>query len=131
MIRHTTPRPAPAPAPASRVAWLAEQHAVTTHELSRRLNVPLVELALTLEPLVAARAKERQRAAGGALPQKSAEPPIDTRDEVAALAGMADPKTNWSQGTTRAKLAAEPGAARRRPRPNTAANRGMKGLDNE
>ena len=49
MIRHTTPRPAPAPAPASRVAWLAEQHAVTTHELSRRLNVPLVELVERLD----------------------------------------------------------------------------------
>ena len=47
MICHTTPRPAPAPS--SHLDWLAEQHAVTTHELSRRLNVPLAELVERLD----------------------------------------------------------------------------------
>ena len=43
---------------------------------------------LKLEPLIAARAKAHQRASGGAVPQKSAKPPIDTRAELAALAGV-------------------------------------------
>ena len=43
------------------------------------------ELALLLEPLIAKKARENQRRAGGAVPQKSAEP-IETRKEVARLA---------------------------------------------
>ena len=46
------------------------------------------ELALKLEPLIAKKAKEKQRAAGGAVPKKSAEAPIETREEVAKAAGL-------------------------------------------
>lgn len=45
-------------------------------------------LALRLEDIYKAKAKEKQVRAGGALPQKSAEPPIETREEVAHLAGI-------------------------------------------
>lgn len=45
------------------------------------------ELALLLEPLIAVHAKANQRAAGGALPQKSAEA-VETRREVAKAAGV-------------------------------------------
>ena len=41
-----------------------------------------------MEPLIAARAKEKQRESGGAVPQISAKPPVDTRKEVAKLAGV-------------------------------------------
>ena len=40
-------------------------------------------LALKREEIIAARAKVKQIKAGGALPQKSAEPPIETREELA------------------------------------------------
>jgi N6-adenosine-specific RNA methylase IME4/DNA-binding XRE family transcriptional regulator len=45
-------------------------------------------LALKLKPIVAAKAKERQVESGGAVPQKSAKPPIETRKEIAKAAGV-------------------------------------------
>lgn len=64
--------------------WIIRQ------QLSRR-NLSAyqrAELALRLEPLLAAQAKAKQRAAGGALPQKSAEAHIETRRELARIAGV-------------------------------------------
>lgn len=46
------------------------------------------ELALKLEPLISAKAKENQRASGGAVPSKLTEPHIDTREEIAVVAGV-------------------------------------------
>lgn len=46
------------------------------------------KLALELEPLIAEKAKEKQRESGGAVPQKSAKPVIDTRAELATIAGV-------------------------------------------
>jgi hypothetical protein len=51
-------------------------------------TIQRVELALALEPLIAESAKENQRAAGGAVPQKSAKAPVDTRAELAKTAGV-------------------------------------------
>jgi transcriptional regulator with XRE-family HTH domain len=48
----------------------------------------LAELALKLEPLIAAKAKDNQRRAGGAVIQKSVEA-IEARDELATIAGVA------------------------------------------
>ena len=45
-------------------------------------------LALKFKPIIAEKAKERQIASGGAAPQKSVEPPIDTQKEIAAIAGV-------------------------------------------
>ena len=45
-------------------------------------------MALALEPLMAAKAKEKQRQAGGAVVQKSAQAVIKTRDELAKAAGV-------------------------------------------
>lgn len=45
-------------------------------------------LALKLKPLIAARAKEKQRASGGAVCQKSDKPVIDTKRELAKVAGV-------------------------------------------
>ena len=42
---------------------------------------------LMLKPVIAERAKENQKAAGGAVPQKSAKA-VDTREELAKLAGV-------------------------------------------
>lgn len=60
------------------------------NQLSRRNISPYQRslLALKLKPLIAAKAKERQRDSGGAVVQKSAEPPIKTRDELATIAGV-------------------------------------------
>jgi N6-adenosine-specific RNA methylase IME4 len=44
-------------------------------------------LALELKPIIAEKAKENQRQAGGAVPQKSAKA-VDTRDELATIAGV-------------------------------------------
>jgi N6-adenosine-specific RNA methylase IME4 len=62
---------------------------VIRNQFGRRNLTPYTraQLALKLEPLVAAKAKANQRAAGGALPQKSAEP-VETRREVAKAAGL-------------------------------------------
>lgn len=45
-------------------------------------------LALQLEPLISEKAKVKQIESGGAVPQKSAKPPIDTRAELATIAGV-------------------------------------------
>ena len=45
-------------------------------------------LALKLKPVIAAKAKEKQIESGGAVPQKSAKPPIETRAEIAKAAGV-------------------------------------------
>ena len=55
-----------------------------------RRNLPAYErarLALRLKPVISERAKQNQRFAGGALPQKSAEA-VETRDELAKAAGV-------------------------------------------
>jgi ParB-like chromosome segregation protein Spo0J len=55
-----------------------------------RRNLSLYDrsvLALKLKPLIAEKAKENQVASGGAVPQKSAKP-IDTREELAKIAGV-------------------------------------------
>lgn len=46
------------------------------------------QLALRLEDTIAARAKANQRKSGGPVPKKSAEPPVETRVEVAKAAGV-------------------------------------------
>ena len=63
---------------------------IIRNQFARRNLTPYqrAELALQLEPLVAAKAKARQRESGGAVPQKSAKPPIDTRAEIAKAAGV-------------------------------------------
>ena len=45
-------------------------------------------LALELKPLIEKQAKKRQQDAGGAVPLKSTEPPVDTRKEIAKIAGV-------------------------------------------
>lgn len=45
-------------------------------------------LALKLKPAIAAKAKEKEIESGGAVPQKSAKPPIETRQEIAKTAGV-------------------------------------------
>lgn len=55
-----------------------------------RRNLPIYErskLALQLKSIFEEKAKENQRLSGGAVPQKSAEP-IDTRNELAKVAGV-------------------------------------------
>jgi hypothetical protein len=56
-----------------------------------RRNLPAYErarLALRLKPVIAERAKEKQIESGGAVPQKSAKPMVDTRAELAKAAGV-------------------------------------------
>jgi len=59
------------------------------NQFGRRNLTPYqrAELALALKPLIERKAKENQRAAGGALPLKSAEP-VETREELAKIAGV-------------------------------------------
>ena len=45
-------------------------------------------LALKLKGLFREKAEEKRRESGGAVPQKSAKPPIDTRQELARVAGV-------------------------------------------
>lgn len=55
-----------------------------------RRNLSLYDrslLALRLKPVIAEKAKANQRAAGGAVPQKSAKA-VDTREELAKIAGV-------------------------------------------
>ncbi len=63
---------------------------ILRNQFARRNLTPFqrAELALKLEPLIAGKAQEKRRESGGAVPQKSAKPPIDTRKEVAKLAGV-------------------------------------------
>lgn len=51
-------------------------------------NYQRSDLALKLEQLYSAKAKDKQKQAGGALPQISAEAPIETRKELAKVAGV-------------------------------------------
>lgn len=51
-------------------------------------NYQRSDLALKLEQLYSAKAKEKQKQAGGSLPQISAEAPIETRKELAKVAGV-------------------------------------------
>ena len=57
-------------------------------QVERNGDGTVYTLALKLKPLIAAKAKEKQKAAGGALPQISAKAPIDTRAQVAKAAGV-------------------------------------------
>lgn len=62
---------------------------IIQNQLGRR-NLPdvvRVELALRLKPAMQAKAKAKQKAAGGALPQTFAEP-VETRREIAKAAGV-------------------------------------------
>lgn len=62
---------------------------IIQNQLGRR-NLPdavRVQLALKLKPMIEAKAKANQQAAGGALPQKSAEA-VETRKEIAKAAGV-------------------------------------------
>lgn len=63
---------------------------IIRNQLARRNLTPFqrAELALKLEPLIAEKAKKKQREAGGAVPQISAKAPIDTREELASIAGI-------------------------------------------
>ena len=45
-------------------------------------------LALRLKPIIAEKAKEKQVESGGAVPQKSDKPPIETNKEIAKVAGV-------------------------------------------
>lgn len=47
-----------------------------------------VVTALKLEPVYQERAKRHQQESGGAVPSKLTEPPIDTREEIAKVAGV-------------------------------------------
>jgi len=61
---------------------------IINNQLGRRNLVPYdrIRLALKKEEFLKPIAKERQRESGGAVPQKSAKPPIDVREEVAKIA---------------------------------------------
>lgn len=63
---------------------------IIQNQFGRRNLAPYTrgELALKLEPLFAKKAKQNQRDSGGPVPQKSAKPPIDTRKEIAKVAGL-------------------------------------------
>jgi ParB-like chromosome segregation protein Spo0J len=90
---------------------------IINNQFGRRnlTSMARAELALKLEPLIAAKAKANQKEHGGthpgrkSLPQKSAEvSPIETREEVAKLAGIsrdtiAKVKTILAEGTPEAK----------------------------
>lgn len=60
------------------------------HQFGRRnlSNYQRSVLALKLEEVFRVKAKEKQKESGGALPQKSAEPPIETRKEIAKIANV-------------------------------------------
>lgn len=47
-----------------------------------------MRLVLELEPLIAAKAKEKQKESGGAVLQKSVKPVIDTQKELAKIVGV-------------------------------------------
>jgi len=63
---------------------------IIRNQLGRRnlTNYQRAELVLKLKPAIAEKAKEQQQEAGGAVPQKSAKAPIDTRDELAKASGL-------------------------------------------
>lgn len=61
-----------------------------SNQLGRRnlIAARKIQIVLELKPLFAARAKAKQRAAGGAVIQKSGEPSIRTDKQLAKLAGV-------------------------------------------
>jgi len=63
---------------------------IIRNQLGRRnlSNYQRAELVLKLKPAIAEKAKEKQQEAGGAVPQKSAKAPIDTRDELSKSSGL-------------------------------------------
>lgn len=63
---------------------------IIRNQFSRRNLTPYqrAELALKLKPIIEAKAKIKQQKGGGAVPQKSAEPHIETRKEIAREAGV-------------------------------------------
>lgn len=65
------------------LAWIAD------HQLGRRNLTAFqkTQLALKKEPYIAKKAKANQKAAGGAVPKKSAKA-VDTRKEIAEIAGV-------------------------------------------
>jgi len=73
---------------------LADRDAATSwiirNQFGRRNLTPFqrAELAVKLEPLIRQRARKKQQEAGGSLPQKSAKAPVDTREELAKIAGV-------------------------------------------
>ena len=69
---------------AEAMAWIIRS------ALAQRSLTPAqkIDQTLKLEDIIAEKAKAKQRQAGGPLPQKSAEPPIETRVEVARAAGV-------------------------------------------
>jgi len=60
------------------------------------------EIVLKLKPVLQEKAKERQVESGGAVPQKSVKPPIDTQKELAKIANVSERKT-MLKATKRAK----------------------------
>lgn len=69
---------------------------IIQNQLARRNldNVQKARMALLLKGVTAEKAKEKQRASGGAVPQKSAKPVIDTRKELARIAGISHDTIN-------------------------------------
>lgn len=65
-------------------AWIIQ------NQFGRRNLTPYqrAELALLLEPVFREKAKEKKQEAGGAVPQKSVKPPVDTQKELAKVAGV-------------------------------------------
>lgn len=63
---------------------------ILKNQFARRNLTPFqrAELALKLEPLIAEKAKEKQREGGGAVRQKSDKAVIDTKKELALIAGV-------------------------------------------
>ena len=73
--------------------FASESHAkewMILNQFGRRnlINYQRSVLALEIESVYSERAKEKQREAGGAVPQMSAKAPIDTRKEVAKVANV-------------------------------------------
>lgn len=62
---------------------------ILRHQLGKRnvTDAQRIEVALKLKPLIAERAKANQSAGGGAVPIKISNP-IDTREEIAKMAGV-------------------------------------------
>lgn len=65
---------------------------IVRNQLGRRNISDFVraELALIAKPLIEAKAKANQRASGGPVPKNSTEPPIETREVLADMAGVSN-----------------------------------------
>mgnify|MGYP005844329119 FL=1 len=63
---------------------------IIANQLARRNLTPFqrAELVLKLEPLIARQAKQKQRDSGGAVIQRSGQPPVKTDVELARMAGV-------------------------------------------